>query len=59
VIARVFVELQGAGKPVKDLVGGLMVSSLLESEVVLGTDARKHRDFFATQSLDASTLADR
>jgi len=57
VIAGVFVELQGAGKAVKDLVGGLMVSSLLESQVVLGTHAGKHGDFLATQSLDASALA--
>jgi hypothetical protein len=57
VIAGVLVELQGAGKAVKDLVGGLMVSSLLESQVVLGTDAGKHGDFLATQSLDASALA--
>jgi len=49
--------LQGAGEAVKNLVGGLVVSSLLESQVVLGADAGKHRDFFATQSLDASTLA--
>jgi len=49
--------LQGAGKAVKDLVGGLMVSSLLESQVILGTDTGKHGDFLATQSLDASALA--
>jgi hypothetical protein len=36
-----------------------MVSSLLEFQVVLGADAGKHRDFFATQSLNASTLAAR
>jgi hypothetical protein len=33
-----------------------MVSSLLEPQVVLGTDTGKHRDFFATQSLNASAL---
>jgi hypothetical protein len=49
--------LQGSRKAVENLVGGLVVSSLLEFQVVLGTDAGKHRDFFATQSLNASTLA--
>jgi hypothetical protein len=34
-----------------------VVSSLLESEGVLGADAGKHRDFLATQSVDATALA--
>jgi NAD(P)-dependent dehydrogenase (short-subunit alcohol dehydrogenase family) len=50
-IAGILVELQRAGKAVKDLVGRLMVSSLLEFEVVLGTDAGEHGDFFATPKL--------
>src|SRR6201999_4036485 len=55
----VFVKLQRAGQAVENLVGGLMVSSLLEFQVVLGADAGKHGDFFATQTLNASTLAAR
>ena len=58
-MAGIFVELQRASEAVENLIRGLMVSSLLESQVVLGADAGKHRDFFATQSLDASTLAAR
>jgi hypothetical protein len=49
--------LQGAGKTFQDLVGRLMVSSLLESKVVLSADPGKHRDFFAAQSLDSPPIA--
>ena len=57
-IAGVFVELQRTGKAVKDLVGKADGPVLARQfQVVLGTDAGEHGDFFATQPLNASSLA--
>ena len=58
VLGRRLVELQDTGEGLEDLDGGIAVTTLLEPEVVVGTDAGKHGDFFASQSGDATDAVD-
>jgi hypothetical protein len=57
--ASLVVELQDIGDSVDDLLGGVTITSLLESEVVLGADAREEGDLFAAQSGHAPASAGR
>ena len=48
-----FVELQGTGDPVEDLLGDAAQVPALEPQVVVGGDAGEHRHLFAAEALDA------
>jgi len=48
-----FVELQGTGDPVEDLLGDAAQVPALEPHVVVGGDAGEHRHLFAAEALDA------
>jgi len=50
----VVVELERCGQGVEDLPGWMAIAAALESEIVVGTDAGEHREFFASKAGDAS-----
>jgi hypothetical protein len=47
---RVIVELKGPRKRVEHLCGGVLVTALLETDVVIGADAGEHRDLLAAKA---------
>ena len=51
------VELQGAGQGVEDLIGRMLVASLLQPQVVVGADAGQHRELLAAQAGDLCPAA--
>ena len=55
--SRVFVELERSGERVEDMRGGVLVTALLEPDVVIGADAGEHRDLLAAQARDPSVAA--
>jgi hypothetical protein len=54
----VFVELQGTRQRVEDLLGGVLVTPLLQAHVVVAADAGEHRDLLAAQSAHSATAAE-
>jgi hypothetical protein len=52
-----FVELEGAGDAVEDVLGDTAQVPALEAHVVLGRDAREHRHLLSAESLHPAVAA--
>jgi len=46
----VIVEPEGTGQGVEDVIGGVTIAALFQTDVVVGADAGKHRELLAPQA---------